>query len=667
LLLLVLGRPASSQVDRVVRDVQSEVRPAEAMDRMYRIYETDRWFNFPKFQETAAYLKGALTALGLRHVEMVSPPADGVTQFGWWTMPLAWDAKQATLEIVEPAAPPDMRYLADYQKIPTSLGMWSSPTPPGGITAEVVDLPSLDEAEIEKADLKDKMVLVHQDPSDHKLPLIRKGVAGVISAATENPNLKDTHFWINAWGDQGWGYIKSSTPLVCFSITPRQGDYISGVLARGGKVRVKANVDTRYYSGTYPYVTGVIPGTTDEEVLVLGHTAEQGANDNASGVAVMVEAMATLERLIEAGRLKPPRRAIRILAMPEIYASMHYVTANPERMRRTVAAICLDSPAGPYDEAGSEITFIMDPDVARSYADALTLRIADSYFGSRRFWRWERSGLGPDGTDTYLSDPMIGVPTIWTRGEYPIYVHHNSADTPQRVDPRSVRDLAVVTASYLYYLASAGDAEVPWLAEITASRGYENLLRAARPALDRAAAAAKPEDLARVLRDGQEQIAYCVDRDREAVLSTLRLAGSGNREKLSAALAPVLETLRRSAADQSDRLAGAVNRRAAELGIAGPVKPLAPVQLAEASHIIVKRKRVGTITLDDLPEAQREGYPSAAWNATLITALDWCDGKRNLAEVIRLTTLERGPVRVDMVGWFRFLARHGYVDLAESR
>jgi hypothetical protein len=261
---------------------------------------------------------------------------------------------------------------------------------------------------------------------------------------------------------------------------------------------------------------------------------------------------------------------------------------------------------------------------------------------------------------------MIGVPTIWTRGEYPVYVHHNSYDTPQTVDPRSVRDLVVVTASYLYYLASATDAEVPWLAQLTASRGYENITRAAQPWIDRVEAA-KAEDLPHLLRDGQEHIAYSADRDRAAVESTLRLGGSGNREKLNASLAPLTQSLGRFAADQSSRLATAVNQRAATLGIAVPVKPLAPVELTEASHIIVKRKRPGTVTLDDLPVAQREGQPSAAWNGTLIEALNWCDGKRNLAEVIRLTTLERGNLRIDLVSWFRFLARHGYVDLTESR
>jgi hypothetical protein len=352
--------------------------------------------------------------------------------------------------------------------------------------------------------------------------------------------------------------------------------------------------------------------------------------------------------------------------MPELYASMHYVTANPERMRRTVAAMCVDSPAGPYDAEGSEITFALDPDVARSYADALILRIAESYFGARRFWRWEPAGMGPGGTDTFLSDPLIGTPTIWAKGGLGVSTHHNSADTPDHVDPRSMRDLTVLTAAYLYYLASASDAEVPWLAQITAGRGYENILRAARPSLEGAEAAATAEALARELRDGLAQIAYSAERDREAVLSTLRLAAPESRRSLGASLAPTIEGLRRFAAAQSDHLTETVNRRAAALGIAVPVKPLAPTQLTEASRMIVKRKRVGTVTLDDLPRDQWEGQPSASWNGTLIAALDWCDGRRNLAEVIRLTTLERGPLRVDLVGWFRFLAKHGYVELTAA-
>ena len=103
------------RLEKLIQEVRAEVNPQEAMDFMLRVHETDRWFNFPKFQETSEYLQRTMGAIGLRKVELVATPADGVTQFGFWTMPLAWDVKTAVLEIVEPAVPSDMRILADYR------------------------------------------------------------------------------------------------------------------------------------------------------------------------------------------------------------------------------------------------------------------------------------------------------------------------------------------------------------------------------------------------------------------------------------------------------------------------------------------------------------------------------------------------------------------------
>jgi len=50
-----------------------------------------------------------------------------------------------------------------------------------------------------------------------------------------------------------------------------------------------------------------------------------------------------------------------------------------------------------------------------------------------------------------------------------------------------------------------------------------------------------------------------------------------------------------------------------------------------------------------------------------ITALYWCDGHRNLAEVIHLTRLEQGPTDLDFVGYFRFLRDHGYVEFVKGQ
>ncbi|MPZ20277.1 MAG: DUF4910 domain-containing protein [Luteitalea sp.] len=663
---------ADPQLEKIVQEVRAEINPSEAMSFVLRTNETDRWFTFPKFHETARYLEATMKAIGLHDVERLAAPADGMTQFGFWTMPLAWDVKEAVLEIVEPAHADTRGVLADYRKTPASLVMWSGPTPPDGIIADVVELTSFRPDDIDRDRVKGKMVLA-EVPRDLalrgwlKARLYKMGAAGLISDATENPQLVDGHYWINAWGDHGWGFTKTSSPLVGFSITPRQGAYLRRLLAEHGRVRLKAVVDSRYYSGSYPYATGILQGSgsEEEEVLQLGHTSEPGANDNATGVAAMLASVAALNRLIDSGTLTRPQRSIRILAMPEDYGSMAYLATHPGRVARTIGAICVDTAAGPYDAAGTAYRFHLNPDVARSYQDALIMRVAESYYAGLdgRVPRW--APYRPV-SDSFLSDPLIGIPTIMPRAGTGVDVHHNSADTVDLVDPRSLRDLSSILAIYTYYLASADEQDVAWLAEITADRGYNNILRAAEPYLSRVATLPDGDALGRELSSGLAKITYEADRDQDAVLSTLQLAREGRRKEIRASLEPLLQNLQRFADEQSERLRRAVNRRAGEVGAAGPVEAAAPPvnsTRARAAHMVVKRKRMGTITLDDLPVDQRDGFPGFGAEVPILAILNWVDGERTLEEVIRLTELERGPMDFDFVGYFEFLARHGYVDI----
>ena len=629
---------------------------------MRQVYSTDRWFTFPKFHETAEYVKQSMKGIGLEEVELSGAPADGSSQSGFWTMPLAWDVKAARLEIVDPPLPRDIATLADYQRIPASLGMWSGATPPEGGTAEIVNLSDADPSKIAQLDLKGKLVLVGQNPAGFKWALVKAGAIGAINAFTENPSLQDGRQWINAWGDHGWGFTKGSTPLLSFSISPREGALTRKLLAERGVVRVKATVDSHYYSGTYPYVTGLIRGSGPEEVLTLGHSFEQGAQDNATGVAAMLESLATVNRLIFSGKLPRPKRSIRLLTMGELYGSMYYIEKHPDRIRRTVAALCMDTPAASYDLAGTEYTFYMNPHVAKSYTDAFILRIAEEYFSQvHRPWHEHQS---MSGTDTYLSEPMINVPTVWAYSGSGVETHHNSEDTPDRVDSRSLRDVATVNAAYLYYLANASESEAMRLAELSQTRGYEQILQSTAPFLERAAATSNAQDLGRLLQDALDHVSYSVGRESQAVLSVHRLVPELNQKDAAASLAPMIEGLRRFGEEQTSRVRRAIDRRAQELGLQAPVQPIVVLdtQGDKAARIVVKRKRFGTLPLDDMPTDQREGYPSGAWESIPITALYWCDGHRNLAEVIHLTRMELGPTDFDFIGYFRFLRKQGYVE-----
>jgi hypothetical protein len=399
----VQATEAEQSVASLIQAIHGGVHADRAMDTMRAVYSTDRWFTFPKFEETAAYLKRRLEESGLTSVEIGGADADGHTQAGFWTMPLAWDVKQARLEMVEP----EYVVLCDYQEVPASLGMWSGPTPKGGITTEIVDI-----LRTPWTAVKGKLVLTDKNSADYKYELVKYGALGAVNGWSESPALQNGRQWINAWGDNGWGFTKTSTPLLSYSVTPQQAGHIRALLAQGKRVVVHAVADTRYYAGRYPWVTGVLPGVDPgEEVLVLGHTSEQGAQDNATGVSAMVESLATIARLVKEGTLPRPQRSIRVLLMSELYGSLTYIRTHANRMKHTIAAMTVDTPAASYDLAGTEYTFYANPQVAMSYSDALIIKIAGSYFASRR--PWHRTEHMP-GTDSYLGEPEIGVPDVWS-------------------------------------------------------------------------------------------------------------------------------------------------------------------------------------------------------------------------------------------------------------
>jgi hypothetical protein len=557
---------AQPRVSRILDIAGEEANPQQAMTWMQGVWARDRGFTFSGFAQTATYVSATMREIGLQDVETLAVPADGTSQFGFWTMPLAWDAEQATLEIVNDPGP----LLADYQRWPTSLCMWSGPTPPEGITAEVIEYRP-------GSDMRGKFVLTSVNAANLKDELVRAGAAGAINGFSENRDLADGRQWINAWGDFGWAFTRRSTPMPCFSITPRQAD----ALRKRLPARVHARVRSRYYQGTYPSVTGVIRGTkSKEEVLTLGHAYEQGAQDNATGVGAMLEAMATLERLMRSRRLPRPERSIRILVMGEMYGTHHYIATHPDRVRRTVGAFCVDTPAAPYELPGTHYTFHLNPHAGAAYTDALILELARTYFEPRQR-RWEWKEFTP-GTDSFLGEPSIGIPTTWAYSGTGVHTHHNSEDTADKVDVRSMRDLVTINAAYLYLLANAGPDEVPWLA------------------------------------------------------GAIRRHFSGIRAQVA------LNSLRR-------------------LDPQWPVKPVATA--VAPSGELPRRLRFGTIPLDDLAPDQREGFPNGAWVRGPTLALYWADGKRTIPEIVYLTEQEAGTSSFDYAGYFRFLARKGYIEL----
>src|SRR5215470_3839591 len=75
--------PAPTPLGQLIQAIRLEMQPEQAMNFMRQVYSTDRWFTFPRFQETAEYLRRTMAEIGLKNIELLAAPADGVTQVGF--------------------------------------------------------------------------------------------------------------------------------------------------------------------------------------------------------------------------------------------------------------------------------------------------------------------------------------------------------------------------------------------------------------------------------------------------------------------------------------------------------------------------------------------------------------------------------------------------------
>jgi hypothetical protein len=381
-------------------------------------------------------------------------------------MPLAWDVEQARLEV----AGPQPRLLADYQAQPQSLVMWSAPTPAGGVTAELLCLEEGTPAELERFDLRGKILFTPRHPTEIKAAAARAGALGIVSDWTRARGLPDVRQWINTWSDApgGWAMHAGDARLWGFTLTPQEGERLRREAARSGPpLHLRAVVASRLYAGEMHHVTGTLLGQTDESVLLMAHVNEQGANDNAAGAAAVLEVARTLATQIAAGALPRPRRTLRFLLMPESYGTIAYAVRQREQLARTTAALNVDSGAGDRDHEDSVLALYANPHCCPNFADAVLVAAARAHYeqqGRPEKWRLERYSLAGDN---FFCDPLIDVPHPWlTVGDGGDF-WHNTGDVPERVDPRSLHDLCCIVAAFAYFMAAADPAEIEAVSRAT--------------------------------------------------------------------------------------------------------------------------------------------------------------------------------------------------------
>ena len=301
----------------------------------------------------------------------------------------------------------------------------------------------------------------------HHLAIERFGAAGLIFDGMRSVpevcppgDLQDDIQYASWWW---WG---GETRAFGFALSPRVGAELRRTIARAqgdAAARARAACAATSPTARSRQSRALIPGETDEEVLITGHLCHPApmANDNASGAAAVMEAARALHTLIASGALPRPRRGIRFLWMPEMTGTYAYLAAHEADLPRTVAGLNLDMVGEDQEQTGSSWLLIRGSDALPSFAEPLLEALREGYFGQAHSFSGQgdfplfRHAVVPfsNGSDHYiLGDPSVGIPAPMLI-QWPDRFYHTTADTLEKVSPQSLARSTALAATYAYFVA----------------------------------------------------------------------------------------------------------------------------------------------------------------------------------------------------------------------
>ena len=236
----------------------------------------------------AQYILEQLKKYGLPGAEIVRFPG-GKT----------WDGIKGELWEIEPKR----QKLASYQDLRAMLASGSTTA---DVKAQLVWVGRGTEDEIKSAEVEGKIVVTEGRLSTvHNSACMKHGALGIISMQSSRPYFDPLQI--------PWGGLRSfrqdadNQPKFGFYLPIREGALLKNRLLRGEKITVHAQVESKMESYEIQDVICHIPGTEPnaDEVIFSAHLFEgytkQGANDNKSGSATILEVACVLHTLIEEG------------------------------------------------------------------------------------------------------------------------------------------------------------------------------------------------------------------------------------------------------------------------------------------------------------------------------------------------------------------------------
>lgn len=327
-------------------------------------------------------------------------------------------------------------------------------TPPDGITAELIDIGDGSAEARAGRDLSGKIVLVHSrvegiaydHPARTLVPeLEQTGIAGLILA-------------IRQPGDPQTRYAVQPGPLR-FRVTRAPWVTISGADARTlstlidqapVSARLKATVKVQGRitpPGRSQNVMGIVPGRTDEVILITAHTDSrwEGATDNASGISLLLGLAQHF-----ASRPRPERTLVFVATGGHhngpSSGQKRIIAAHPGLIARCALIVNLehvgsrepDGRGGLQAAAGPNVMFVpnQNPALLRLVEEGVAAHDVPVLRPVQTFW-----------TADYYVHARLATPAVMIL--QPSFWYHTEADTLDKIDPAGLSAMARLHADII--------------------------------------------------------------------------------------------------------------------------------------------------------------------------------------------------------------------------
>ncbi|MCX6553243.1 MAG: M28 family peptidase [Acidobacteria bacterium] len=355
-----------------------------------------RMYGTPSNHEAAAWLAASFREAGLEVTVRKDSPRD-------WYQPIAWAVRAVggNAPVTSTIAP---RVKADV--LETTWPSSGSPSAKGEGTLSIDAAPGA-------------VCLVSKNPTPDT-------TAGCVAV------LFDGRASVSGW--PGVGRLRGTWTIPVFGVSPREATRLRERVAEGEQVRIAFSLEAKSGNDPADTVVATLPGKDRTKYLLFcahgdSDSGGPGANDNASGVAIVLEVARAAAAAVRAGTIPQPAWDIRFVSWGgEIASTREYVTSMDGESSRLQAVIN-------YDQSGfgswKDALYVEPDDTPANHGVIAVVRsVMTDHLGAEGFSTRAASIRSQGGTDSYVFQPRTQGATV-----YPAVTLYTSAWDRERAVP----------------------------------------------------------------------------------------------------------------------------------------------------------------------------------------------------------------------------------------